>query len=170
MNNQLISRKRVCDDSDELEINSPEVKRLREDLLDDLYDSEYNDNNNNDNNTPSHDLDSYMKSFAEEITSLPQPELGYLLEASDDELGLPPPKELSADIESSVQVVTESPRLSNEFWPSYEDSFDCGIIESDHYSGNIMGEYVGLDGLFDYSESGFGSGDFLWRPETLPAK
>ncbi|KAL3336729.1 hypothetical protein AABB24_029406 [Solanum stoloniferum] len=177
MDNQLISRKRVNDDSVELEINFPEVKRLREDLLDDLYDSEFC--------TPSCDLDSFMKSFENEITASPppenagvssesgesQPELGYLLEASDDELGLPPPIEAETE---SVRVCTESHGLGNEFWgledqiPSY-DPFDLGIVESDHYSGN-MGEYVGLDGLFDHSDLGYGSGDFLWRPETLPAQ
>ncbi|KAK4357593.1 hypothetical protein RND71_023203 [Anisodus tanguticus] len=173
MDHQLSSRKRGRDDSSELEINSPEVKRLREDLLDDLYASvEFS--------TPSHDLDSFMKSFEEEITILPspsatagvssesgesQPELGYLLEASDDELGLPPPTGAETEL---VRVVTESTGLSNEFWPSY-DSFDLGIVESDHYSGNF-GEYVGLDGLFDHSDLSFGSGDFLWRPETLPAQ
>ncbi|KAL8205333.1 hypothetical protein R6Q57_008884, partial [Mikania cordata] len=52
------------------------------------------------------DLDSFMKSFQDEISPAPevvtsksfesveftesQPELGFLLEASDDELGLPP--------------------------------------------------------------------------------
>ncbi|XP_055805512.1 uncharacterized protein LOC129874274 [Solanum dulcamara] len=176
MDHQLSLRKRVRDNSIELEINSPEVKRLREDLLDDLYDSEYI-------YTPSHDLDSFMKSFEDEITvsetagvsSEPgesQPELGYLLEASDDELGLPPP--IEAETESVRVCSTESAALSNEFWgledqiPSY-DSFDLGIVESGQYSGN-MGEYVGLDGLFDHSDLGFGSGDFLWRPETLPAQ
>lgn len=165
------SKKRIRDDSTELEINFPEVKRLREDLLDDLYDSEFS--------TPSHDFDLFMKSFEEEITpSQPpetagvssesgesQPVLGYLLEASDDELGLPPPAE------------TESARhgLGNEFWgleeqiPSY-DSFDLEIAESGHYSGFGSGEYVGLDGLFEQSDLGFGSGDYLWRPETLPAQ
>ncbi|XP_060214866.1 uncharacterized protein LOC132641792 [Lycium barbarum] len=154
------SRKRVHDDSSELEINSPEVKRVRENLLDDLL-------NDSELSTPSHDIDSFIKILEEEITTLPstgesQPELGYLLEASDDELGLPPPAELE----------TESVRggLSNEFWPSY-DSFDLGSVELDnnYYSDNIMGEYVGLDGLFDHSDLGYGSGDYLWRPETLPA-
>ncbi|MCD7456217.1 hypothetical protein HAX54_030930 [Datura stramonium] len=121
-----------------------------------------------------------MKSFEEEITASPQPasagvssdsgesqpELGYLLEASDDELGLPPPTEAETE---SVRVSTESTGLSNDFWgleeqiPSY-DSFDLGIVETDQFSGSI-GEYVGLDGLFDHSDLGFGSGDFLWRPE-----
>ncbi|KAJ8570136.1 hypothetical protein K7X08_006713 [Anisodus acutangulus] len=169
MDHQLSSRKRVRDESYELEINSPEVKRLKENLLDDLYEL----------STPSHDLDSFMQILEEEITTLPlsdttvitsesgesQPELGYLLEASDDELGLPPPTRAETEL---VRVVTASNGLSNEFWPSY-DSFDLGVVELDNYSGSI-GEYVGLDGLFDHSDLGFGSGDFLWRPETLPAQ
>ncbi|OIS95784.1 PREDICTED: uncharacterized protein LOC109235254 [Nicotiana attenuata] len=175
---QLSSKKRVRDNSAELEINSPEVKRLREDLLDDLYDpSEFC--------SSSHDLDSFMKSFEDEITSPEpamagvwsesgesQPELGYLLEASDDELGLPPPTESETELS---RVCTESAEIRNELLgfdgeiPGY-DPFDLGIVESDQYSANVIGEYVVLDGLFDHSELGFGSGDFLWRPETLPAQ
>ncbi|XP_009804742.1 uncharacterized protein [Nicotiana sylvestris] len=176
---QVSSKKRVRDNSAELEINSPEVKRLREDLLDDLYDpSEFCSSN--------HDLDSFMKSFEDEITTSPepatarvssdsgesQPELGYLLEASDDELGLPPATESETEL---VGVCSESAELSNELLgfdgeiPGY-DPFDLGIVESEQYSANVIGEYVGLDGLFDHSDLGFGSGDFLWRPETLPAQ
>ncbi|KAG6406117.1 hypothetical protein SASPL_133714 [Salvia splendens] len=106
------------------EIDSSEVERLREDLLDGI---------DEDSNlcTSIHDLDSFMKSFEEEITTSPtsshgsgaaeerivesasdcgesgeveegivelvsdsgesRPDLGYLLEASDGELGIPPP-------------------------------------------------------------------------------
>nr|XP_009611348.1 uncharacterized protein LOC104104866 [Nicotiana tomentosiformis]XP_016475180.1 PREDICTED: uncharacterized protein LOC107796865 [Nicotiana tabacum] len=176
---QLSSKKRARDNSAELEINLPEVKRLREDLLDDLYDpSEFC--------SSSHDLDSFMKSFEDEITTSPepatagvslesgesQPELGYLLEASDDELGLPPATESETEL---TRVSTESAEISNELLgfdgdiPGY-DPFDLGIVESEQYSANVIGEYVGLDGLFDHSDLGFGSGDFLWRPETLPAQ
>ncbi|KAG6392775.1 hypothetical protein SASPL_147001 [Salvia splendens] len=106
------------------EIDSPEVERLREDLLDGI-------DEDSDLCTSIHDLDSFMKSFEEEITTSPtsshgsgaaekrivesasdcgesgeveegivelvsdsgesRPDLGYLLEASDDELGIPPP-------------------------------------------------------------------------------
>jgi hypothetical protein len=75
------------------------VKRLREDLLGFLDDTEAD--------LKFQDLDSVMKSFDEEISLActyssvsvvdltsdsgeSQPELGYLLEASDDKLGLPP--------------------------------------------------------------------------------
>ncbi|KAG6410947.1 hypothetical protein SASPL_129020 [Salvia splendens] len=106
------------------EFDSPEVERLREDLLDGI-------DEDSDLCTSIHDLDSFMKSFEEEITTSPtsshgsgaaeerivesasdcgesgeveegivelvsdfgesRPDLGYLLKASDDELGIPPP-------------------------------------------------------------------------------
>ncbi|KAL2546476.1 hypothetical protein Fot_15709 [Forsythia ovata] len=88
----------VSEEPDSL-IDLPEVKRLREDLLESLSDE-------SDFCTTNQDLDSFMKSFEEEIMGSPsptvdvvdlksaseesQPDLGYLLEASDDELGLPP--------------------------------------------------------------------------------
>lgn len=177
------SKKRGRSDSDdpvELPFDSPEVKRLREDLLLGNFDD-------GDLFYPSSsELDSFMKSFEEEILApVPpvvvdltsesgesQPELGYLLEASDDELGLPP-----STSEEKVELVlvesNSSGSLSSEFWgyseelPNY-DSFDAGI---DAFGGDFVnnggGEYVALDGLFDYSDMGFGSSDFSWRPETF---
>ncbi|GFQ08333.1 hypothetical protein PHJA_002977300 [Phtheirospermum japonicum] len=128
------------------------------------------------------DLDSFMKSFEEEITASPsagfggdygesRPDLGYLLEASDDELGLPPPTSSPVGLGSELRdeldrVESGSSELGGEFWeiPSY-DSFGFGFGET-----NYNGEYVPLDGFFDYSDLGFGSGDFAHRPETLPAQ
>ncbi|GFS44356.1 hypothetical protein Acr_00g0089860 [Actinidia rufa] len=180
----LSNKKRVRDDSDEFELDSPEVKRLRDDLLGNLEDS--------DPGTTSPDLDSFMKSFEEEISATPrppavvdltsdssesQPDLGYLLEASDDELGLPP-----SNTPSSSELARVSSDLSDELselWrfedpiPSY-DSFAFGIAgEDDNYNGIHYGEFVAVDGLFDYSEVGFGSYDAplpLWRPERMPAQ
>lgn len=63
MEGQLSNKKRVRDDSDEPESDSPEVKRLRDDLLGNLDDSDLC--------TTSQDLDSFMKSFEEEISSTP---------------------------------------------------------------------------------------------------
>lgn len=173
------AKKRVRDESEEPEsdITSPEVKRLREDLLDSLDDDpEFC--------TSNQDLDSFMKSFEEEITASPgvvdlvsesgesQPDLGYLLEASDDELGIPPPTASPVGLENElktelVPVESDSSEFGGEFWevPGY-DAFGFGLGEADNYDG----EYVALDGLFDYSDLGFGSGDFPWRPETLPAQ
>ena len=165
-------RKRFREDLDEAEsdIDSPAVKRLREDLLDGVDDD-------SDFSTSTQDLDSFMKSFEEEITASPanngvvdlathpgdsQQDLGYLLEASDDELGIPPPVN-----EWSTALVTVE--LRDEFWevPGY-DTFGLGFGEVENE--NSIGDYVALDGLFDYSDMGFGSGDVFWRPETLPAQ
>ncbi|KAG6412927.1 hypothetical protein SASPL_125622 [Salvia splendens] len=182
-----VVRKRFREDLDEAEsdIDSPAVKRLREDLLDGVDDD-------SDFSTSTQDLDSFMKSFEEEITASPasgliagaansgvidlathpgdsQQDLGYLLEASDDELGIPPPtaspvNELSTEL---VTVESDSSELRDEFWeaPGY-DTFGFGFGQVE----NSNGDYVALDGLFDYSDMGFGSGDVSWRPETLPAQ
>ncbi|CBI27029.3 unnamed protein product, partial [Vitis vinifera] len=168
--NHYVSRKRVRDDSDEFELDSPEVKRLRDDLLCILDDSDPLA----DKDPATHDLASVMKIFEEQISASPprpvpvvdltsdsgesQPDISFLLEASDDELGLPPSCGLS------------------EFWgfgdeiPSY-DSFEFGFGET-HTVANNYGEYVALEGLFDHSDISFGSTDFSefsWRHETLPA-
>nr|GMD16785.1 Carbohydrate-responsive element-binding protein [Ipomoea batatas] len=184
---EVACKKRVRVDSDELGIDSPEVKRLREDLLDDLDEFELC--------TAEQDLDSFMKSFEEEITASPppasaaavvdltsesgesQPDLGYLLEASDDELGLPPatasPPAEEAEKPELIRVSSDSAELTGDLWglddhlASY-DSYEFGIVDSDNYNIN-GGEYAALDGLFDHSDLAYGSGDYLWRPETLPA-
>ncbi|XP_059655523.1 uncharacterized protein LOC132302631 [Cornus florida] len=181
------TKKRVRDEWDESELDSAEVKRLRDDLLN-LDDSDLG--------TSSPDLDSFMKSFEEEISVSPappanvvdltsdagdsQPELGYLLEASDDELGLPPSTASSSEAENNeetelVRVPTDSTGLG-ELWgfddeiPSY-DSFGLGIVGGDSYINN--GEYVALDGLFVHSDQLFGSSEYpdgSWWSETLPAQ
>ncbi|XP_019164613.1 PREDICTED: uncharacterized protein LOC109160824 [Ipomoea nil] len=182
---EVSCKKRVRDDSDELGIDSPEVKRLREDLLDDLDEFELC--------TADQDLDSFMKSFEEEIAASPtpaaaavvdltsesgesQPDLGYLLEASDDELGLPPATAsppVEAEKPELIRVCSDSAELTGGLWGlddhigSY-DSYEFGIVDSENYNIN-GGEYAALDGLFDHSDLAFGSGDYLWRPETLPA-
>ncbi|KAL8549441.1 hypothetical protein ACS0TY_008322 [Phlomoides rotata] len=187
----LKARKRVRDDSEvsDSEIDSPEVKRLRENLLDSLDDdAEFC--------TTSQDLDSFMKSFEEEITASPvnaaagealpvvdltsdsgdsRPDLGYLLEASDDELGLPPttssPGGLDTEIRSELsRVESVSSDLGSEFWEMPGcDPFGFGMSEPDYNNGSY-GEYADFDGLFDYSDMGSGSGDIAWRPESLPAQ
>ncbi|KAL0463595.1 UNVERIFIED_CONTAM: hypothetical protein Slati_0247100 [Sesamum latifolium] len=179
-----MSKKRVRDEAEECEsdIDSPEVKRLRENLLDSLDDdAEFC--------TSTQDLDSFMKSFQEEIAASPsagggeavdvaadrgesRPELGYLLEASDDELGLPPPTSSPGGVKNELRTEldrfeSDSSEFGREFWefPGYE-SFGFGFGAAD----NANSEYVALDGLFDYADLGVGSGDLAWRPETLPAQ
>ncbi|XP_040998163.1 uncharacterized protein LOC121244206 [Juglans microcarpa x Juglans regia] len=179
------NKKRVRDDLEESsELDSPEVKRLRENLLGFFDDS--------DPDPTFQDLASVMKSFEEEISrsQVPvvdltsdsgesQPELGYLLEASDDELGLPPSgsssgEEGALDLESDlVRVTSESPCIGG-LWgfedqiPSY-DSFE--LVAGERY--NDTTEYVAFDGLFEYSDMYFDSSDFSdlsWRHGTLPAQ
>ncbi|GKV43968.1 hypothetical protein SLEP1_g51198 [Rubroshorea leprosula] len=183
---ELSTKKRVRDELAESD-DSPEVKRLREDLLCSIDDS--------DPDVVSQDLDSVMKSFELEISAsssppVPvvdltldsaesQPDLGYLLEASDDELGLPPPtataaagEEVKNENEGTELVRVESDSSGiHELWgledqiPTY-DSFEIGVGE------NSNGEDVAYDNLFEFSDAYFESSDyssFLWRPETLSA-
>lgn len=169
----LSSKKRVRFDSDESEYNSVKAQRTRDDLLEVLDDSDS-------------DLDSIMKSFENEISKLPEsfadcdsvsgesrPDLGFLFEASDDELGLPPTELTSVESEKfgiSVEV--------GEVWDqiSSYDAFEYGFgyagedaTVSAAYNG---GEYVALDGLFDYTDVGFRSSEpeLPPQPETMPAQ
>ncbi|GER32773.1 1-pyrroline-5-carboxylate dehydrogenase 2 [Striga asiatica] len=158
------------------ESDSPAVKRLKEDLLGGSDDEgEFCE--------ASEDLDSFVKSFQEEITASPaagvdpasdcsetRPDLGYLLEASDDELGLPP-----TTVVSGSEPRPEFDRVESEsselIWdlPSYDPfGFGFGEVGADYGAGG--GEYAALDGLFDHSDLGFGSGDFEYRAESLPAQ
>ncbi|KAK6280781.1 hypothetical protein POUND7_014606 [Theobroma cacao] len=189
---ELNSKKRVRDDSAESELDSPEVKRLRDDLLDFLDDS--------DSVPVNQDLASVMKSFEEEISAAAstatvpvplvdltsdsgesKPDLGYLLEASDDELGLPPPaatttgsEELSSEVTELALVDSDSSSGIGELWrfedqiPNYE-SFEFGIgdhLNGDHVTYCGLYEYSDVDVYYDSSEYA-GS---LWRPETLSAE
>lgn len=172
------NKKRVRED--EAEFDLPEVKKIRDDLLDILDES--------DPEATAQDLDSVMKSFEEELSasssSSPvvvdltsdscessQPDLGYLLEASDDELGLPP--SVNSSLEEDRNGVTELVRVDSAgndgFWgfedqiPSY-DSFELGIVEYNT-------EYAAFDdGLFDHSNVCFDSSDYSWRLGTMPAE
>ncbi|KAK2971664.1 hypothetical protein RJ640_025059 [Escallonia rubra] len=134
------------------------------------------------------DLDSVIRSFEEEILH-PSPapasasdssELGYLLEASDDELGLPPPA--SPSDEQPRSELSDLARIPCEAFGSgqileYEDdapgydSFEFGFGFGDETESNndgADGEFVALGGLFDYSETSDFS-EFSWQPESLPA-
>lgn len=174
-------KKRVRDDSDELAFNSPEVKRLRENLLDDLDDSEFC--------AASQDLYSFMKSFEDEITASPlpaaesvsvddltaesglsRPDLGFLLEASDHELGLPPPTASPSRVENELKtqlvgVPPESIEFGGGSWGLDEQIPSCDLFELEYVDSENFdfsgGEYVALDGLFDHSDLAFGSTDFL---------
>lgn len=175
---------------------------MRDDFFDFLDD--------NDPTLSSHDLDSVMKSLQEEISasssaaanvdltsssesSESQPQIGYLLEASDDELGIPPhPNVDSVNPTTELLHVSSDSSGIGELWefenqiPSYEyDSFDFGGgVEFNNYdnnnnnsnscNGNNFNDYVGFDGLFDHSDVYYDSAEFTesWRHEneTLPAQ
>lgn len=163
-------KKRVRDESDDAILDSPEVKRLRDDLLEVLDDS--------DPEPVSQELDSVMKSFEDELSSTvtqeTQPDLGYLLEASDDELGLPPvsPVPVVAKEVETTDLVRASSDSSgvDEFW-GFDDQFsNYGSLDFGSGVGD-GGDYVVVDGLFGFSDDGFDAGDlFSWRSESLPAE
>ncbi|CAL9106673.1 unnamed protein product [Musa textilis] len=170
------------EDSDESE--SPEVKRLRADLLLDLLDD--------DPGVGNHGLESVIRSLEKEIASpsphsklqqetsvlAGQPELGYLLEASDDELGLPPTAAASSADEdvgaaeaAALGTVAEPEGAGfGQMW-GFEDP-----IES--YRGFCLEREITMvaeedELVSDYPEevaSGpYDPSDLLWRPESLPA-
>lgn len=160
-----VGKKRVRHELDELALDSPDVKRLRDDLFDDSG-----------LDPAIQDLDSVMKSFEVELstTTTPQgsgeiqPDLGYLFEASDDELGLPPPPQpptvTPPSSEETEETVTELVRASSD---SSEVGELCGF--EDQVTG--FGSFDLGDGLFEYSDVCLDSGDlFSWLPEFLPAE
>ncbi|KAK1374580.1 putative DNA repair protein RAD23-3 [Heracleum sosnowskyi] len=165
-------KKRVRHDSDESSMSLPDVKKLKEELL-----------HVSDLPTIQDDLDYLLKTFEDEISAVDvssdscesQPELGFLLEASDDELGLPPPVTSLQKVENEVVRVMSESSETSELWGFEEgvsgyDSFDLGFADVMYdYNCNNGGEYVTVDGLFDYSDMGFGSSDILLHSETLPA-
>ncbi|XP_060205579.1 uncharacterized protein LOC132633289 [Lycium barbarum] len=187
--------KRVNTDSSELDrvdSHSDDVERdvylhsqIREDILDILDEPDTLTEC-----TPEiQNLDNIMKSFEEEILNGdPQtvldltssdsvnsrPDIGYLLEASDDELGLPPSVSPPYDqVNGESALITEASEFAE--MPNY-DSFDFGMDpearegDNDGVSGNGDGDgdFVTVDGLFDYTEPADFS-EFSWRQESLPA-
>lgn len=129
-----------------------------------------------------HDLDSFIQSFEDEIlgsSPVPekvdglscsgesQPELGFLLEASDDELGLPPSTSSVVKVETELVRVTSDLSELSESWGEVSgyDSFDLGYGDGVcDYGCTNSGEFVTVDGLFDYSDMVFGSCDILLQP------
>ncbi|KAK7320024.1 hypothetical protein RJT34_04753 [Clitoria ternatea] len=180
-----LNRVNPGESSDEFELDrvdpvldSSGVNEIQDDLLKMLNDAE--------NVNPAmqvQGLDSVIKSFEEEIlapSSDPnvnlsgefKPNLGYLLEASDDELGLPP-TEAPANEETRKPGGDDPGRVGPEgldltgFW-GFED--DVRNYEGFGFVGYDVedngGGYVTIDGLFDYAEP---TTDILWRSESLQA-
>ncbi|CAJ1951885.1 unnamed protein product [Sphenostylis stenocarpa] len=187
------TKKRVHDELSEDSSNSPEFKIRRVDspeslphsvlhsevpLQDDIFNILDEADNVPDRDTVG--LDSVIKSFEDEInapnsdpvgpTQMPvsgelQTNLGYLLEASDDELGLPP-TDISA-VEPGLDPETTEPTGFigfEEGVPGF-DAFEFGsgfVTECDGGTGG----FVTVDGLFDYADP---ATDVLWRSESLQA-
>ncbi|XP_068642070.1 uncharacterized protein [Aristolochia californica] len=175
------TNKRPRVDSDELP-ESPQVKRIRDDLFDILDDVE-------DRNPETQDLAYVMKSFEEQLGPQPptsdsgdsQPDLGFLLEASDDELGLPPTSTENGKVEEHQCILTDPASATatasaaglGQIW-----GFDDDIPGYDGFGvyteRDLNGECdVVFEGLFDYSDGVCAPAselsDFSWRTESLPA-
>lgn len=171
-------------DGDDLRIDLAESEEIQDELLNILEDSDAA--TERDESIQGLELDSFIKSFEEEIQALPpaetasdqnetpQAELGYLYEASDDELGLPPTG--GSSTEGKIEAIDFMPACSSpdafeldgnlgfeDEIPCY-DSFEIGIgIDSGAAEeSGLGGEFVALGGLFDYS-------DVPFRPESLSA-
>ncbi|KAL7170478.1 hypothetical protein ACSBR2_035368 [Camellia fascicularis] len=83
-----------------------------------------------------------------------QPDLGFLIEASDNEFGLPLLNMTTSD-EDVIELVQVSFDSSIEFYEMWR--FDDQILSYDSFKFGIAGvenngEYVQLDEFFDYSE------------------
>ncbi|XP_062197357.1 uncharacterized protein LOC133900229 [Phragmites australis] len=165
---------------------SPEIdaKRLRpEDLLDMLDDDT--------DAAAADDLASVMRSLEEEIASFdeeapaaelvapPQPELGFLLEASDDELGLPPAGASSSE-EAGAGGAGVAFGLDGQIW-GFEDETAGGFggygASSPEAAAAIAAAAAagwddeGFDaGLFAFGDEPSGPSDLATlRHETMPA-
>lgn len=167
-------------DPESTPMDSPGAREIHDDLMDILDDSD----NVGEREPTMQGLDSVIKSFEEEILAPgPDPDvapescdLRHLLEASDDELGLPPTVTPAAEEENKPEnegfrrVGPDGIDLSG--FLGFED--DIPHYESLGYGTGVFVEYGGddngggfvtLDGLFDYAEPG----DILWRSESLQA-
>ncbi|KAG1368150.1 splicing factor, arginine/serine-rich 19-like [Cocos nucifera] len=175
-----------------------EAKRLHADFLLDILDDDDEDADAGDRYTDTKDLASVMRSLEEEIfLPLPPPpvpagsvselsdpqrlaELGYLLAASDDELGLPPAAPSSSSSSSSPEPVAAAA-------DGEEAAESAGFGQIWSFDDEISGCYDGVgfgirpeeelqdgsvldDGLFDYADVLFRApSDFSWRAESMPA-
>ncbi|GMJ14905.1 hypothetical protein HRI_005159700 [Hibiscus trionum] len=177
-------------DPDDGDVQSPETKRIQEDLLNILDDSDTVTGPD----PAIQGLDSVIKSFEEEILipdvaelpeaivdpGEPRPELGFLFEASDDELGLPPSLpsiEAEQKFETNFGVeeggvsggVEFGEMMENEFPIPIYDSFEFGIggdLDTNNNSHSNSGDFVALGGLFEPAAD---ISELTWRPESLPA-
>ncbi|GMH17462.1 hypothetical protein Nepgr_019303 [Nepenthes gracilis] len=163
----LPESKRVQADPCELEVYLHGANKIRQDLFDILSDSDIV----TDTDPEIQGLESVMRSFEDEILLRPGvevapgsdldeslPDLGFLLEASDNDLGIPPTAGTPAREEASgtvnlLEIGSDSALFQDglEFQdeiPSY-DSFLFWIGEEPH-TDVPDGDFVTADGLFSY--------------------
>lgn len=179
-------RAREADGERAAPVEAAEAKRIRpEDLLDMLEDDA-------DAAAPGADLASVMRSLEEEIeisagefpdlealATAPQPELGFLLEASDDELGLPPAAGGGSD-SSSDAGAGDLAGFGEQIW-GFEDDIDggAGVTSSPEAAAAAAAAAAewGDDGFdaglfgFEFAEANFGPSDLeiLRYENTMPA-
>ncbi|XP_040376076.1 uncharacterized protein LOC102705209 [Oryza brachyantha] len=165
---------------DAAEDEAEAAKRLRpEDLLDMLDDD-------TDAQGAAGDLASVMRSFEEEIAAgdvsdavaPTQPELGFLLEASDDELGLPPATASSSEEEAGAGEPEDAIGFGGQIW-GFEDEMGGGYAGYTLTSPEAAAAAAaaaewdddGFDaGLFGYADEACGPSDLAaLRHETMPA-
>ncbi|AQK90147.1 hypothetical protein Zm00014a_040153 [Zea mays] len=158
-----------------------DAKRLRpQDLLDMLEDDT--------DAAAAGDLASVMRSLEEEIASFdeaaeapaPAPELGFLLEASDDELGLPPASS-SEEEEAGRAGAPFPPALDGQIWGFEDEIVDGGGFGG--YSPEAAAAAAASAAAAAWDDDGFGAGLFAFggddacgpsdlaalRHETMPA-
>lgn len=174
------------------EISSPEAKRLRDNLfLDDNTDDDAG-------RAGEQDVASVMKSLEDEIavpsspplraidSVVDMPDLGYLFEATDDELGLPPAAALSTSDESweaTEEDVAADPAVGEveglglgQMWGFGDEIYDGveGFGVEERAVTDAPEDGVVFDvGLFDFADVVFSGpsdlADVSWRSGTLPA-
>lgn len=197
-NSRAPSRENDPGESGDSVLDSLEAKRIHDDLLNIFDDSE----NVADRGPAIYGLDSVIRSFEEEMqvpeplsvseplpavigmtseTGESLPDLGYLLEASDDELGLPPrtgsseeTKIKAVDFEKSCSetVGLDGMLGFEDEVPSYNSCMFGAGTEWNCNGNNGIDDYVALGGLFDYSDGSFETGavsEVAWRTESLSA-
>lgn len=170
-----------------------EAKRLHADFLLDILDDDEEDAVAGDRDLVTQDLASVMRSLEEEISlplapplSPPVPagsaselsdpprlaELGYLLAASDDELGLPPAASSSSSSQEAVdgEEAAESAGFG-QIWSFDDEISGChdgvgfGIRPEEELPEGLVFD----DGLFDYADVLFcAPSDFPWRGGSMP--
>ncbi|KAM3307968.1 hypothetical protein P3S67_009712 [Capsicum chacoense] len=180
VNHYNLSKSAEFDEADaDVDGNSPEVKQIREDILDILDEPE--EEVTDGVRKIDQELDSVIKSFEDEIlhpysTQPPQntltlshsgesqSDLGYLLEASDDDLGLLPTVSPGNDIDADESRLRNFTGFDNELlrYDSLDFAMLDRIMDGDNYGGEN-------DGIFDYPEDLSNFSELSRLPESLPA-